>query len=78
MPLLLSDRVPAAEPRPASVDGAHHTRVQLVPRLLFPAPLDSSEDVLVVTEVKEDDKYRINNVKRKEVLIEMEILNFFF
>lgn len=77
VPLLPSDRVPAAEPRLSSVDGAHHTRVQLMPWLLFPVPLATSEDVLVVTvRLMKTNKYRINNVKGKEVLIEMEI--FFF
>lgn len=77
MPLLPSDCVPSAEPWLSSVDGAHHTRVQLMPWLLFPAPLTTSEDVLLVTvRFMKTNKYGINNVKEKEVLIEMEI--FFF
>ena len=45
-----------------------------MPWLLFPAPLASSEDVLVVTvRLMKTGKYRIHSIKGKEVLIEMEI-----
>lgn len=60
----------------SSLDGAVHTRVQLVPWLLFPAALTGSEDVLAVTvRLMKTGKYRINSVKGKEVLREMEIFS---
>ena len=74
VPLLPSDRLPATEAWLSSLDGAICTRVQLVPWLLFAAPLASSEDVLVVTvRLMKTGKYRIHSIKGKEVLIEMEI-----
>lgn len=72
--LLPSDCILAAEPRLSFLDGAFHTRVQLMPWLLFPAPLASSEDVLVVTvKLLKTGKYRLHSIKGKEVLIEMEV-----
>lgn len=62
---------------PLRSGGAIHTRVQLVSWLLFPARLAGSEGVPVVTaRLTKTGKYRINSIKGKEVLIEMEI--FFF
>lgn len=42
-------------------------------RLLCPAPLVISEDTLVVIKLTEAGTCRIHTIKRKEVLIEIEI-----
>lgn len=78
MPLLPSDHLPTTEPSLSALDGAVHARVLLVPWLLFPVLLTRSGDVLVVTvRLMKTSKYRINSIKGKEVLIEMEIYFFF-
>lgn len=57
-------------PPPHLSDGAIPTKVQLVLWLLCPAPLAISEDMPVVIEA---GTCRIHTIKRKKVLIEMEI-----
>jgi len=73
VPLLPSEHIPTTEPWLSSLNGAIHTRVQLLPHSLFPAPCTGSEDVLAVTvRLMETGKYGINSIKGKEVLTEME------